>query len=92
MTLDGERKRAAVKRALGRTERVLRSHLSLYPPELQPCCFCAVPRVQVERICQYLRPEPEAAPETLPQERALALESSGWPKLGAISVQKITMR
>jgi ATP-binding cassette subfamily C (CFTR/MRP) protein 1 len=44
----------------------------------------------VERIVQYLRPEPEARPDTPDEVKAIMPKE--WPSAGAISVQKLTMR
>jgi ATP-binding cassette subfamily C (CFTR/MRP) protein 1 len=44
----------------------------------------------VERIVQYLRPEPEARPDTPDDVKAIMPKE--WPSAGAISVQKLTMR
>lgn len=44
----------------------------------------------VERILQYLAPEPEAAPETT--EEVVKTMPQDWPNAGAITVQSLQMR
>jgi ATP-binding cassette subfamily C (CFTR/MRP) protein 1 len=44
----------------------------------------------VERVVQYLRPEPEAAADTAPD--VLAALPPDWPAQGAISVSKLSLR